>query len=189
MATQTPTRSYQFAPLPFVPGHRIVNIVYTVPSISRPGEVHTITQDLADGRLRCDCPARKQCWAEKAVIAGLVKPRVRIEPKSAVHTATRTVRTPLPVDDLYGDAAGEGRTAVAQRQAPATAADTGDALDAYDAHMRGRGFSCRECGEWSEIGDARRRLCVVCIEDQPAAFRRTRGGDVLAEGWGRAVAS
>ena len=103
----SPVVSYQPTPLPRVPGHHIESITYTVPSISRDGEVHTISQDVVDGRLRCDCPARKQCWAEKAVIAGLVKPRIRICPRPAPASQRPPRPAPrleaLPVDDLYSD--------------------------------------------------------------------------------------
>jgi hypothetical protein len=45
-------------------------------------------------------------------------------------------------------------------------ADTGsDPVDDYAAHMNGRGFWCDECGEWTELGDAARSLCIVCIDD------------------------
>ena len=126
----SPTRSYQFAVLPCVPGHRVIAITYTVPSVSRTGEVHMIEQDVADGRLRCTCPARTQCWAQKAVIAGLVKPRVRIEPKVATVKPLRRIvdeavglshRDLYGVDDLYGDGgAAVARSLAAQRTALAS---------------------------------------------------------------------
>ena len=108
----SPTQSYQF----YVPGHRIISIVYRVPSSSRQNEVHTIEQDVADGRLRCDCPARTPCWAQKAVIAGLVKPRVHGMPKAAAPHHPRRPDAAVTVDELFGDA-GEGirRSLAAQK--------------------------------------------------------------------------
>ena len=82
------------------------SIIYIVPSVTRPGGVHTIEQDLVDGRLRCDCPARKQCWAQKAIIAGLVKPRIRI----ALKPAPRTAPT-FDLDDLGGSDGGASASA------------------------------------------------------------------------------
>lgn len=78
----------------------VTAITYRIPSISRAGEVHTIEQDVVDGRLRCDCPARTQCWAQKAVIAGIApKPRVRLSIRRERPQA-RPAAT-FSVDDLY----------------------------------------------------------------------------------------
>ena len=87
MQTHTPTAQ-----------HTIRSITYAVPSATQRGSTYTVSVDPADGRLRCTCPARRQCWHQKAVIAGAAgKPRVRV--------TLKPVRTVAPshfsVDDLY----------------------------------------------------------------------------------------
>ena len=63
-------------------------ITYIVPSAAQPGTSYTVSVDAADGRMTCSYPARRQCWHEKAVIAGVVdKPRIRIAPRPAPRTA------------------------------------------------------------------------------------------------------
>ena len=79
------------------PKHTIESITFPVPSATRGGLTHTVTQDVADSRLSCSCEARVQCWHQKAVLAGLVRARVRIMPKAPAPVFGRA--------DLYPAAA------------------------------------------------------------------------------------
>ena len=84
--------------------YTIESIVYTIPSSRPDGEPHTITVDPRDGRMRCTCPARKQCWAQKAIAAGLgPKPRIRLTPQPA-RRPVPAVTTAEVNDALYGGA-------------------------------------------------------------------------------------
>ena len=84
--------------------YTIESISYTIPSSRPEGEPHRITVDPTDGRMACTCPARKQCWAQKAIAAGVgPKPRVRVRlqpPRRPVPTVT----TAEVNDALYGGA-------------------------------------------------------------------------------------
>ena len=79
MTTQTPTAH-----------NTIRRITWTVPSATRPGITHTVTEDIATGARSCNCEAsdhpktRGRCWHLKATAAGLAgKPVVRISQRPA----------------------------------------------------------------------------------------------------------
>ena len=58
---------------------RIKSITYQIPSATDRTRAYTVSVNPEDGRMRCTCPARRQCWHEKAIIAGVApKPRIRI---------------------------------------------------------------------------------------------------------------
>jgi hypothetical protein len=82
------------------------SITYTVPSAKGTGE-YTVSVDPATKLMHCTCPARRQCWHQKAVAAGMAgKPRMRIQPIPPVPAPF--VRPPLSaaardaVAALYG---------------------------------------------------------------------------------------
>ena len=65
--------------------HIIRSIVWEIPSASRPGVKHIVSEDIETGARSCNCEAsdhpktRGRCWHLKAVAAGLAgKPTVRM---------------------------------------------------------------------------------------------------------------
>jgi hypothetical protein len=69
---------------PFQQRVYVKSITWSVPSATRPGVVHTVSESPVDGVLSCTCEARKQCWHQKAVIARLrIKMRVRVQVRPA----------------------------------------------------------------------------------------------------------
>src|SRR5712692_8175188 len=66
---------------------------YTVTSASGAGP-YTVSVDPTTKLMHCTCPARRQCWHQKAVITGLAgKPRVRIQPLPPVATIATSAGT------------------------------------------------------------------------------------------------
>ena len=69
--------------------HIIRSITYTVPSATREGITHTVTEDVESGRRSCTCEASDhpktagKCWHLRAITAGMVKPRVRVTQRAA----------------------------------------------------------------------------------------------------------
>ena len=67
----------------------IRSITYTVPSATREGVEHVVTEDVETGARHCACEASDhpktagKCWHVKSVNAGLVKPRVRVSQRPA----------------------------------------------------------------------------------------------------------
>jgi hypothetical protein len=91
--------------------YTIKAITYTVPSATTPGEQYTVSVDPETKLMHCTCPARRQCWHQKAVIAGVAgKPRVRIQPHpvAASVTATTAIATARDARESYiAQAAGQ----------------------------------------------------------------------------------
>jgi hypothetical protein len=57
------------------------SVTYTVPSSQAGQPPYTVSVDPATKLMHCTCPARRQCWHQKAVAAGMAgKPRLRIQP-------------------------------------------------------------------------------------------------------------
>ena len=70
--------------------YSVRSIVYDVPSATECGRKYLVSADPETGRLACECKGAaygRDCWHQKAIRSGLVKPRVRIAPKPAPQPA------------------------------------------------------------------------------------------------------
>ena len=100
MQTQTPATDYTITRVP----------TWTVPSRTRHGKDHVVTQITASGELQCSCEAGmygKQCWHRDFVRDGHAgKPRIRIRPVPQPVWVQPSRRLSLVSvnDDLYGAA-------------------------------------------------------------------------------------
>jgi len=112
-----PRLSYSPAAPAAPPRGEITSIIYRVPSLSESGTMRTVSVDPIDGRLTCTCPARRQCWHEKTVAAGMAgKPRVRVTVRPRPTAVTPPAPAPrLSAADLYGT--DDDRDALARRLA------------------------------------------------------------------------
>lgn len=80
------------------PKHIIRSITYAVPSATREGVEHVVTEDVESGRRACTCEASDhpktagKCWHLRAVNAGMVKPRVRVSQRPAPAPLPKVTR-------------------------------------------------------------------------------------------------
>lgn len=91
MTTATPATTYT-----------IRETVYYVKSATRPGVVYTVTE--APGRYVCGCAAgqvRRACWHVKAIVAGFVKPTIRLVVTRPWSAAVHVAATGAMGEDLY----------------------------------------------------------------------------------------
>jgi hypothetical protein len=64
-------------------------ITYEVPSATREGVKHVVTEDVETGERSCSCEASDhaktsgKCWHLRAVASGLIRPRVRVSQRPA----------------------------------------------------------------------------------------------------------
>ena len=94
--------------------YSVRSIVYDVPSATECGRKYLVNADPETGRLACECKGAaygRDCWHQKAIRSGLVKPRIRIAQRPAP-------RLTFDLDDLWGDGGVAASAAVASwRQA------------------------------------------------------------------------